>query len=1286
MAPLLNGFPDGSVRHLPSDPSRINARFSDIPSALDIQVSGGDAEEAVEISLEELLDDPTELCTLLENENAEKRVWMVVALAYGRQKKVGLAIDILHKGLGSLSSGNPKEKLGPLSLLCWMYLGQSRSAPRVAPEGQLGSEVQTKEFWLQSATGILNDAARINSAFPPLYLARGVLYLLRASLQPPSKPLAPGSYDHSERIESLRHAQKCFEDAAKVSSGRNMMAVMGIARAQFSIGRYADALAGYQEVLSKMPQLHDPDPRIGLGCCLWQIGYKEEARESWERALELNPESKIATILIGLYYLNHSSNYSGKDPAFAATYKKAMTDYTQRAFKLDKELPITCATFGGYFILRKAWPTVETLARKAIEMTDVNAIASDGWYSLARKEHYQEAPNWTKVNEFYGRCDAARGGGDRGYIPARFGIAQTLVSQGDVDGAKFRLEKIIQSSKSIEAMMLLGALYAEEVFTNQATGNREEKSGEMKKAVALLEGVRMAWKDPQKKLTPDLSVLVYLARLYEVDQPEKAFQCLKQVEKLNIEDILEKENLTKEDVDDAFVSRLREELSPQLLNNLGCFQYQADKYDAARALFQAALNACVKFGEKDDSLDTDALVTTISYNLARTYEASSQLDEARQVYEGLLARHHDYTDARTRLAYIELRQNPTEDGPKAIAALNDTDGSNLEVRAMLGWYLSRSKKRVTNIADDQEQKHYKKTLMDYDKHDRYSLTGMGNLYATYAREMRRATDKERERRSNEYLRAVGYYDKVLQLDPKNAFAAQGMGIALVEDKKDLASAVQIFSKVRDTVRDSSVYINLGHVFCELKQYVRSIENVSHRFHQLVRICTADLSYFPQYEAALHKDRASDPQVLACLGRVYLLKGKQDKSTSTMKSSLEYSRRALALAPSQIHFRFNIAFVQIQLAQLLYTLPEPQRTLAEVQAASEGLDDAIEAFTDIANSKSPPYPKHDIEQRANMGRNTMRRQLERAMQSQREYEQNNAAKLEEARRLREVETKRREEERRKAEEVAAEQKRKVQEERQKMLEISRELAEKRAEEERRKEEAEMTTDSETGERVRRKKKPRAPAGGKRKKKGDDSDSGSEEEKPRRRKGGKSTEETSAIESADDGGAKRTKRRKLARKGAVPMDKYKSTELVGDSDEEENVQPSAAASDGAAGASDEEDAEMGDAPAANGTAAAVSVSDEDDEDVTTRPRKAHRRVEESEEEDEEEAEEEEEVVEEEKTAPPPQTTAEQAAAEEEGEEGRHENAFADKDISMVDETVGAAGGGINGGDENAGMGRG
>lgn len=372
----------------------------------------------------------------------------------------------------------------------------------------------------------------------------------------------------------------------------------------------------------------------------------------------------------------------------------------------------------------------------------------------------------------------------------------------------------------------------------------------------------------------------------------------------------------------------------------------------------------------------------------------------------------------------------------------------------------------------------------------------------------------------------------------------------------------------------------------------------------------------------------------------------------MKSSLDYSRRALAIATSQIHFKFNIAFVQIQLAQLIYTLPESQRTLAEVQAASEGLDDAIESFTEIAQAKNPPYPKHDIEQRANMGRNTMRRQLERAIQSQREYEDKNAARLQEARESREAEKKRREEERKRAEEIATEEKKKIQDERNKMLALNRELVEKRAEEERRKEELEYTTDSETGERVKRKKKPRA-AGGKRKKKGEDSDTESEGDGPRMRKGAKGTEdETSGITSMDENGPRTKKKRKLARKGGRE-DKFKSREMIVDSDEEDDVAP--AATNGEAMTSDAgEDAEMEDARPAT-DAATGEEDEEDDTETVSRPRKKPvRRIEESDEEEEEDDDED--------TAPPPMTTAEKAAAEDQGE-----------DVSMVDQKVMAAGGG-------------
>jgi len=855
-----------------------SARFSDIPSTIDIPV-GDQLDEAVEINLDVLIDDPTELCTLLENEGAARTYWMTVAMAYAKQGKIDHAIEMLIRASQVLQNSTPRERVSMTCTLCWLYLHKSREAPRVAPEGVLVSDAKTKEYYLQLATSSLNDASRINPAFPPLFLARGVLQLLKASLQAPSTSSGPKVVD-PERTELLRQALKSFEDALRVSQGKNMLGLMGKARALYSMQKYPEALTAYQEVLRKMPGLIDPDPRIGIGCCLWQSGFKDDAHSAWERSLELNPGNKFANILLGVYYLDASGSLPTNSAEFLRLYKKAMTEYTQKSFKIDKNLPLTCATFASYFLSRKSFGNVDTLAHKAIQYTDVNAIASDGWYLLARKEHYEG--NINQASDFYRRADDARGGTERGYLPAKFGAAQLSVLRNDLGEAKLQLEKMIQLSKNYEATILLGTLYAEEVFANQAAEVKEDKSSETTKAVTLLETVRHAWKDPKKNLHPDASVLLNLARLYETDQPEKAQQCLQQVEELEINQIPDSERPQDKEDDAEVRAVLRTYLPPQLLNNIGCFYSQAEKHQLASDMFEAALGACVRIDSKDENADTDSLITTISFNLGRSYEAQGMTDQAIEVYERLLARHDDYIDARTRLAYIKLRKNPHKEGPDAVAKLYQENNTDLEVRALYGWYLGKvTKKKAVSLNEDPEFRHYKHTLQHYDKHDRYALVGMGNLYLAQAREMRRETDQEKQKRSATYSKAVEFFEKALSLDPKNAYAAMGIAIALAEDKKDLKNALAILVKVRETIKDAHVHVNLGHIYAELRQFNKAIEH---------------------YEAALAKEgKENDTVILSCLGRTWLNKGRTDRDLDAYKSSLECAQKVSRQTWRQLNY-------------------------------------------------------------------------------------------------------------------------------------------------------------------------------------------------------------------------------------------------------------------------------------------------------------------------------------------------------------------------------------------------
>ena len=141
-----------------------------------------------------------------------------------------------------------------------------------------------------------------------------------------------------------------------------------------------------------------------------------------------------------------------------------------------------------------------------------------------------------------------------------------------------------------------------------------------------------------------------------------------------------------------------------------------------------------------------------------------------------------------------------------------------------------------------------------------------------------------------------------------------------------------------------------------------------------------------------------------------------------------------MAPDNSAIKFNIAFVQFTLADMLRALPETSRTSSEISAAAAGLESAIETLTSLVSDPNPPYPADEIQQRANMGQNTLRRQLERALQQQTEFEKTNSDRLDEAKRLREAEEQRRQKvlDDQKAIEVArqaelADQRRKMQEE-------------------------------------------------------------------------------------------------------------------------------------------------------------------------------------------------------------------------------------------------------------------
>lgn len=110
-------------------------RYSDVPSAITISVADDEGGQLdVEIPLDEdIQDDPTELCAILENEKSLTSTWVKVAVAYAKHRKVDVAVDVLSQAMHVFSSARGDDRLSILNGLCWLYLLKCRESPRVKP-------------------------------------------------------------------------------------------------------------------------------------------------------------------------------------------------------------------------------------------------------------------------------------------------------------------------------------------------------------------------------------------------------------------------------------------------------------------------------------------------------------------------------------------------------------------------------------------------------------------------------------------------------------------------------------------------------------------------------------------------------------------------------------------------------------------------------------------------------------------------------------------------------------------------------------------------------------------------------------------------------------------------------------------------------------------------------------------------------------------------------------------------------------------------------------------------
>lgn len=948
---------------------------------IDIPIKGQN--DVLSIDCRELPEDARELCDFLANEEAEPKYWVKLAFEYRNINLVDQAISILTTGLTTPAIQHAgQRRFAFFSLLSSLYIEKARHAPTGPHRPADGSDVPNKEHWQRLATQALNDATRINPGNTANTIAKGVLSMMRL-----------------ETDRTMDEANRAFEQSAR--SGRtNLFALLGRARVLYTRRKYKESLACYQRVLQARPTLL-PDPRIGIGLCFWQLGQREDALYAWERSLELDAGNAPAALLAGIAHVHTAFDHVSEPEVFQKEYTVGLK-LVSRVYK-EHGYALAGTVLASYYFSKRDIDSLSRVIEKALTSTEVPAIKADAFLWLGRGKHLTDQP--ADAASFYNLARQAQ----PDLLCANLGIAQLQLGRAELTDAKLTFESILEKQpKCIEACAALGTLYANEVLDPSFKGDAEVHKS---KARALLERAIALTQEHKQRSFSDASLHFAKVMVADQEQPLQTLRLLEQAFDIETE--------------------TGAAVSAEILNDMAILHQQEGHGPVAEELYAKALEAAQSTDAGAASSDASAITSAVKYNIGRCAEAAGDLVKAKSTYEELLAEHPNYVDATARLAYIAYIGGDAARADELCQQVLAIEPNNIETRALYGWLLNKTKViKGIHYNEDPERRHFNHTLKHIDNFERYSLTALGNFYLKLARDTRVDNEAGKAERHKHYDMAIKFLERALHYDGHNAYAAQGLGIAFAEHR-EFNRALGIFQKVRETLRDESIFLNLGHCLAELRQYSRAIE------------C---------YETCLQTyHNGKDATLYQCLGRVWLAKGRDERSIDALREALRYTKLAQEELPTNAAVTFNVAFVQFQTADILRNLPEIQRTVKDLQDAAAGLQEAIKAFGKLAESKYAPYDRDELRQRAQMGNNTTSRQLERAIQQQTEYERRNADKVEEARQRREADRVAREA--KLAEQKAVEDARQeaLREARQKMQDEALAWAEKRREEEAEKEE-------------------------------------------------------------------------------------------------------------------------------------------------------------------------------------------------------------------------------------------
>ncbi|GAC77111.1 TPR-containing nuclear phosphoprotein that regulates K+ uptake [Moesziomyces antarcticus T-34] len=307
----------------------------------------------------------------LAYERPASKYWTRLSSQLFIEGRIDEAVQVASKGVQVLESYKPAETIPLRAFLAAVSLNSARTAPKL----------------------ILNDARyqRLGSQ-----QIKDDLYRRSNQAQSPANALDPKHHINqlSRAIFLTTTGQNegalVVFDAILNANPRHALALLGKACILLRKRQYAPALKLYQNALevSLLVQANanenadilgwrGPDPRVGIGLCLWGLGHHDAARKAWKRAVHVNANNAAAHLLLGISSLNLAKQTArlvpgtfgahvdrSEEEARELAYTEGMQSL-QQSWKLDKKNATAAVAMCEYFINRAAQaesqpgPTIE---------------------------------------------------------------------------------------------------------------------------------------------------------------------------------------------------------------------------------------------------------------------------------------------------------------------------------------------------------------------------------------------------------------------------------------------------------------------------------------------------------------------------------------------------------------------------------------------------------------------------------------------------------------------------------------------------------------------------------------------------------------------------------------------------------------------------------------------------------------------------------------------------------------------------------------------------------------